>query len=499
MGAIRKQTIISSILVYIGFIIGALNTYFYVKNGLFTPEQFGITRIFFDFAQNMAAFGTLGVVPVIYKFYPYYKDNLEKHRIDLITWAMLAAVIGLLLVIVAGWYFRPFFVAQFYQKSALIVRYYYWLFPFTMGMLFFNVLEGLCWAVNKTVVSSFLKETVLRIITLLFILLFYTKLISFESFIYGFAFLYSIIFILLAVYLYKAGALFFPTIISRVTKKFWKKMLAMQALIYSGTLIASIAATIDSFIIAKFQGLAVVGIFALAQYAANLLQVPQRSIVAVSAGVLSQAWKDKDIAEIHRIYKRSCINLLLMALVIFGNLWLNIADAIQVFDVQQEYSAGLNTIFVLGMVRIIDAGTGLNAMVINTSTFWRFDFFSGVVLLILRLPLTYYLIKNYGIIGSAFAELAAYGVYNFIRYEFLRRKFNMQPFDLKTLWSIMVTLLAFAASYLLFRQYSGWWAMIGRSVIFSGIMIMAIFKLKLTPDAIQLYQVFKKRIGKGGN
>lgn len=496
MGTIRKQTIISSVLVYIGFLIGALNTYFYVKNGLFTPEQFGITRIFFDFAQNMSAFGVLGVVPVIYKFYPYYKDNLEQHRIDLITWGMLAAGIGFLLVMLAGWYFRPLFESQFYQKSPLIVTYYYWLFPFTLGMLFFNVLEGLCWAVHKTIISSFLKETVLRVFTLAFILLFYTKLISFEYFIYAFAFLYCAICIILAVYLYRGGHLFFLTVISRVTKKFWKKMLGMQVLVYSGTVITSIAATIDSFIIAKFQGLAVVGIFALAQYASNLVQVPQRSIVAVSAGVLSRAWKDKNIPEIMRIYKRSCISLLLMALFIFGNLWLNIADAIKVFDVQKEYEAGLNTILVLGMVRIIDAGTGLNAMVINTSTFWRFDFISGVILLILRVPLTYYLIKHYGIIGSAFAELVAYGLYNFIRFEFLRRKFNMQPFDKKTLLSILAAVLAFASSYFLLKEFQGWGAMIGRSIIFSVIMITAIFKLDLTPDATQLLQILKLRMNK---
>ena len=79
MGSIRKQTIISSLLVYFGFFIGAINIFFYTKigtqHGAFTAEQFGLTRIFFDYAQNMYAFSSLGVIPIIYKFYPYYKDN----------------------------------------------------------------------------------------------------------------------------------------------------------------------------------------------------------------------------------------------------------------------------------------------------------------------------------------------------------------------------------------------------------------------------------------
>ncbi|MFZ2782830.1 MAG: lipopolysaccharide biosynthesis protein, partial [Sediminibacterium sp.] len=70
MGTIRKQTIISSILVYFGFFLGAINTYFYSMNGSFAPEEYALTRIFFDFAQNISAFGALGVIPVIHKFYP---------------------------------------------------------------------------------------------------------------------------------------------------------------------------------------------------------------------------------------------------------------------------------------------------------------------------------------------------------------------------------------------------------------------------------------------
>ena len=270
-------------------------------------------------------------------------------------------------------------------------------------------------------------------------------------------------------------------------------MLGMQALTFGGTCIASVAATIDVFIIAGFQDLKAVGIFVFAQYAANLVQVPQRSIQAVSAGVLSRAWKDKDMKEINRIYQRSCINLLLLALFIFGNLWLNISQGIQILHIKNEYADGLSVMFILGMVRIIDAGTGLNALVINTSTFWRFDFYSGIILLAFRLPLTYLLIKNYGIIGSAFAELFAYSVYNFIRFEFLRRKFGMQPFNGKTVLSIVLGVIAYILCYQTMKNIAGWPGIILRGGSFSLIMIAGIFYAQLTPDAMQLYAVFQKR------
>jgi O-antigen/teichoic acid export membrane protein len=500
MGSIRKQTIISSLLVYFGFFIGAINIFFYTKignqHGAFTAEQFGLTRIFFDYAQNMYAFSSLGIIPIIYKFYPYYKDNLAEHEIDLMSWAMITALFGFLLILIAGFYFEPLFVKQFSVRSRLIIDYYYWMFPFAMGMLFFSVIEGFCWGIQKTVISNFLKETGLRIFTLILILLFYFKFISFDSFIKIFAFLYLAIFFILAIYLYHTKRLHFPFKMSRVTKKFKKKILGMQALIFGGTLIASIAATVDSFIIAKFMGLGVVAVFGLAQYAANLVQVPQRSIQSISAGVLSRAWKDKNMIEIERIYQRSCINLLLIALFIFGNLWLNAYQGLQVLHIQKEYEGGMAVIFILGMVRIIDAGTGLNNMVINTSTYWRFDFYSGIILLALRLPLTYYLIMQYGIIGSAFAELIAYGLYNFIRFEFLRRKFKMQPFNAKTVYAILLAVCIYTFCYFLFNSIPGWIGIVTRTITFSAFFGLSIFYWKITPDADQLLSNFKQRMNK---
>jgi O-antigen/teichoic acid export membrane protein len=496
MGNIRKQTIVSSILIYLGFLVGAFNIYMYTRNGSgsFLPEQYALTRVFFDFSQIMLAFGAVGVMPVVYKFYPYYADNLDRKKIDLFSWALLLALVGMTGVLLAGWYFKSLFIRKYSEHASLLVDYYFWLFPCFIGLLFFSVSESLCWALNKSVFSNFLKETLMRLITTVLIFLFFFRVISFTVFISLFSFQYFAIFLILLIYVIRTGKLRITFSISKVTRKFWKKMVSMQLLIFGGTIIAAIASTVDSLIIASLKGLETAGVFVFAQYTANLIQVPQRSITSISAGVLSRAWKDKNYKEINRIYSRSCINLLLMALFIFGNVWLNIVPGMKILDIQNTYSEGLGVFFVLGMYRILDAGTGLNQMVINTSTFWKFDFFSGLILLGFRLPLTYFLIHKYGIIGSAFAELTAYGIYNFIRYEFLRRKFNMQPFNLKTLYSILLAVVAYGVTYFLVKNVEGWTGIILRAGLFSALMIAGVFYWKLTPDAGQLYEVFLKRI-----
>jgi len=442
MSGIRKQAIISSILVYIGIPFGALNTYFFVKQGAFSSDQYGLTRLFNDVAQNFYVIASLGVIPIIYKFYPYYKDNLSDEENDLLGRSFVKALIGFILVAIACFVFEPLVIRKFTARSKLFVEYYFWVLPYAFGWLFFSLLEGYAWALQKTVLSNFLKETGVRLITTFFIVFYFLRVVSFHEFMYLFSMLYIIIAVILLVYLIRTKKFHFTFKKSRVTKKFRKKVFAMQSLIFGGIIITTVGQTVDGMIIASLLGLTPTAIYSLALYTANLIQIPQRSIQSISVGVLVRLWKEKNFSEIKRIYQRSSINMLLLSLFIFGNVWLNISDGLQVFHIQDQYAAGIPLLLIFGFIRIIDAGTGVNGQIIGTSNFWRFEFITGIIMLALRVPLSYIFIKQYGIIGSAYGDLISLTVYNYIRYEFLRRRFQMQPFTIQTIYSI---LMGFAA------------------------------------------------------
>ena len=172
----------------------------------------------------------------------------------------------------------------------------------------------------------------------------------------------------------------------------------------------------------------------------------------------------------------------------------HIPPGINLLHIQNEYLAGLGVVFVLGIAKIIDAGTGVNSVIIVTSTFWKFEFYTSVVLLGLRIPLAYILIQRYGIIGPAYAELISQIVYNFIRYEFLRRKFSMQPFNTETIYTVILGTAGIVLTYFGFHNTAGWLGIIIRSALFSSVLIGGMFLLKLTPDAMQLVDVARNRI-----
>ncbi|MEI9810473.1 MAG: hypothetical protein WDO16_22820, partial [Bacteroidota bacterium] len=162
MSTIRKQSIISSFVIYIGFAVGLLNTYFFTRQGLFTgftAEQYGLTSIFVAIASMMMAFASMAMPSYIIKFYPYYHDHIPPRKNDMLTWALLVSTIGFVLVMVAGLVLKHVIIRKFSENSPLLVHYYYWVFALGFGLTVFTILEAYAWNLGKSVLTNFFKRS----------------------------------------------------------------------------------------------------------------------------------------------------------------------------------------------------------------------------------------------------------------------------------------------------------------------------------------------------
>jgi O-antigen/teichoic acid export membrane protein len=500
MSNIRRQSIISSILIYVGFAFGALNTYLFTRDGgFFTKEQYGLTGAFMAFGSIIMSVAALGMPPYINKFFPYYKDHLPPQKNDQVTWALLISFIGFLFVLIAGFFLKDL-AGRAFANSPQLVHYYWWLFPFGLGLTLFSVLEVVAWHHHKSVLSNYFREVQFRVfITLLFVLMSFGLFSDFDLFIKIYSFLFLLLALILFIYLFSTGKIHFTFSVSKVTRRFFKKIVRLSAFVWGGTLVYNLAAVADSVIIVGVfpDGAAMLGLFTFAQYLTSIIQAPQRSIVAASVAHLSQAWKDKDYSKISRIYQRSSINQLIFSAGMFCLIGLNYNDAIISFKMQQDYLVALNVFLFMGLVRIVDMGTGVSGQIITTSTYWRFDFITGIILLLIMLPLTWLLTMKLGLVGPAVSNLIAFTIYNFIRYLFLLRKFNMQPFTIKSFYTLLLAAVCFGFCYFLFRNRQGIEWMILRSSLFLLLFITGTFYLKLTPDLKPVLQTLQKKIGVG--
>lgn len=498
MTNIRRQSIISSVIIYMGFAVGLINTYFFTKEGLFTEAEYGLTTIFIAIATMMSAIATMAMPSYLFKFHPYYTDNLPPSKNDQLTWALVVSFIGFLLVIVAGLALKNIVIKKYSTNAPQLITYYYWIFPFGLGLTIYTVLEAYAWSLHKSIVTNFIREVQWRLIITFLIVLYITGTIKdYELFIKFYAFTYPAIAISLFVYLLVKRKIHFTFNVSKVTRRYLRKIILLCSFVYGGTLIFTLSQVFDSFVIASVldNGLDKAGIFGLATIMTSIVQVPQRGIVAASIPHLSKAWKDKNRALIQKIYTRSSINQLVFACALFLLIWLNFEDGINTFQLKPAYLQAGWLFFLLGLTKIIDMGTGLNAQIIATSVYWKFELISGVILLSLMLPLTYIFTVNYGLIGPAIATLISVTVYNIIRILFLWKKFQLFPFTIKTIYTILLAAFAYFVTYFTFRDMTGISAIALRSIAFVLIYAAGTLTLKLSPDILPVLNSVKKRIG----
>lgn len=485
MSNIRRQSIISSIIVYFGFAMGFVNTYLFTKEGHFTETQYGLIQTFLAIAQLMCSVAALGMQSYIYKFYPYYNDNLEPKKNDMISFALLTCITGFILVSGAGIVLKDLVVRKYSTNAPELIKFYYWLFPFGLGLTVYSVLEAYGWQLKKSVLTNYLREVQFRLFTTILIILFYIGILPyFDDFVKIYSLTYLLLALILFLYLLIKKKIYLTLKPSRVTKKFLKKILALCAFVWSGGLVFNLAQVFDTLVLAAVlqNGFAFVAIYSLAQNMSSLIQAPQRGIISAAIAPLSKAWKDKDFNKIQQIYYRSSINQLLFSVGMFLLIVLNFNDGILTFNLRDTYLNALPVFLLIGLMRILDMGTGLNAQIIATSIYWRFEFFTGIILISLVLPLNYFLTKTYGVIGPAIANLISFTIYNTIRCVFLYRKYKMTPFSIKSLYTVLLGLAVFALCYFLFNDRQGFLWIVIRSSMFIILYSSAAFLLKISPD-----------------
>jgi len=435
MGIIQKQGVKSSFFIMIGFLIGAVNLLVLFPL-FFSKNDQGLVRAMLDIGATLSVFCTLGTLPVIYKFYPFYNHYLGPKKNELPFITLIINLIGFGILLIIGWQQKDFIIRKL-GKSPSLAQYFNYVYPYTFFLLIFYWLEAFAWGLRKGVYSNFLRETLIRILTTLLIIAFGLKYIDLAVFLTFFSLLYVIPSLLLLINLIKSNQFSFKSLqISSVTRRLKGKMFSFALFVFAGQFFNLLARTNDTFLIVGLRGLNDAAIFAIATYVSAILEIPQRSLNSISIPVLATSWKNKDFANIKNIYHKSVSNLLAIGLLLFGLIWLNIDNLVNFLNWVSNKEAGgydaiSKLIFILGLAKLIDLATGVNSQIIGTSNFWKFDFFTNLFYILLSLPLNYNLIKNYNLEGLAYSNLIALCLYNSIRFLFLYKKFKLQPYTYK--------------------------------------------------------------------
>lgn len=493
MGIVRKQGILSSIIINAGFILGAFNILFLFPRFL-TSEEAGLIFLIVAMGKMILSFSTLGSMSIMNKFFPYYNAYLPKEKNDFLVVSYILPLIGFTGLATFMLFFKDFFFRKTIEKSPLFIEYYYIIFPFGFFLVIYSILETYSTTHYKTVVPTFLREIGVRLITTVLLLFLIIQVLDFRMVINLYSIMYLLLFIILLLYLRKIGELWVSFRISSITRRLKGKMFTYGGYIYGGVLVAALAENADVLIIGSITGLGHVALYQTAHFVTTLIQVPYRSLSAISTPIIAQGWKDKNISLIEQIYTKTALTQLIAGIAIFGVIWTNIDLLLTILG--ENFDGVKPVIFLLGTARLIDLAFGHNSEILGNSKYWRFNFLSYVLLVILFLPTNYFLVKMYGITGSAVSNLFSFFLFNIVRYLFIWKVIKLQPFSKKTLLTVFFGIFAYFIS-VQFSYFDNIWIIsIIRTSLFSILFFIPLVFFSVSEDINVLLIQFKSKLFK---
>lgn len=488
MTTIRKQSIYSSIFIYVGFAIGAFNV-LYLFPKFFTKEEFGLTRILVDIALILSTLCTAAAVPVGLKFNPYFRYYQPGKKNDLISVVTFTVIFSCILLWIASPVIEPIIIRKFGFRSPLLVEHVHLIAPITLSYSLLTLMEVFAWNSGKVIAANFMKELFYRCVVLIAIICWIAGFFSgFEQFIGVYAYLYFPPVIMLVLIINKAEPIRFTLSLSKLTKRLYPIMMKFGTAYFLSALLNIIAKTNDTLIIASQStgGLADAAIFTIATYMITVMDVPQRSMIAAATPEIAIAWKQKDMQKLDRLYKKTALNLLIFAAGILGFVILGTPLMISVLG--DGYASLPFLMFILGLGKLIDLGTGLNSQILQLSKHWKIDLLTNMIFVVLAVVFNYFLTRSFGIYGTAVGSVIAILLYNSVRFIFIKRIYNLQPFSWRNGMVLVVTLLLIFSLWLIPTDAHQWVVIPLKMILFGTIYAFIIIRFNFSDDLTDLYR-----------
>lgn len=495
MGVIAKQSIKGALANYLGVLIGAVTTLFVVTD-LLSQEEIGLTRVMVDAAMLFSGLAQLGTNASILRFYPKFKDP-ESRDHGFFGWTLMLPLIGFAVITLLFFAFRSPLLRYYSAEAPLLANYFYLLLPLTFFALYMTVFETNASVLLHIALPKFVREVVIRILNLCTYLLYGHHLISLDLFVILFCASYAVATAINFCYLLSLGRISF-----RPDWKFVDKSLAREVLVYTlfitATVLAGNIKLFNSLFLAK-EGLKLAGIYTIACYIANVIEIPYRSLGAISSPIISQAVAKGDMDEVNRLGQQVSLHQLLVACMLLFFIWINLTPIFAVIPNGQDFVAGMGVVLFLGIANILNSTFCIATNILNFSKYYAYSLLFILMLTAAAIGLNLCLIPAWSLTGSACATLFAYVIYFVPLLFMLWRKLGVSLFTKKQLHVLLLTAALFGFNalweWLITPLFGNDMVMVLgqaclRTLIFAAIVLFSIKRMHISPEVDNLISKF---------
>lgn len=483
MGIIFRQSLKNTIVTYLGFGIGAVNTLFLFTRFL-SDEYFGLVGVVLSTAAILAPLMSFGVPNTLVKFFSSYNDEEEKKNF---LSFMLLIPLFLILPIALLSFLSYEVIAGFLARENEIVRGYVWyIFLIGMAMAYFEVFYSWAKVHLKSVFGNFMKEVFARLLIGLALVLVHLEWLTPEDFLKVLVGIYLLRTLVMKLYAY---SLSWPKISIRALQN-KAEVLSYSSFIFLGGSVAVILLEIDRFMINQFISIENVAYYTVSIFIATVIAVPSRAMHQITYPLTAEILNKGDRAELTGLYRKSSLTLFIVSGFIFLLILLNLNDLYAMLP--ESYRGGFVVVLLIGLAKVFDALLGNNNAILFNSSYYKALLIMGVILAVLTVFLNLWLIPRFGINGAAMASFMAISCYNCIKLIYVGSKFKMQPFTAETFKVFSLLLLICALFYFLQFPFHPVLNILLKSALMGLMYLGALYRFRISEDVFGILSKWLK-------
>ena len=486
MGIVVRQSIISSIISYLGVVVGYLNL-FYLYPKYLSPDQVGLFRTIQDAAILFSPFAQIGLTQSIYRFYPQFvKDQTTSHTF--MTMMIFFGLAGFGLFFIAFKIFETPLLGYFQDNAKEIIDYSFLVIWLTLILVLLAAFETFSRSLLKTIVPNFIREVVSRLLLSVLVAFYFMGWLSFDQFMIGSVVIYLICLTIVMIYLWSDGSFKINTNFQTLKTEKLPELVRYSLLSFAGMAGMILIGKMDSLMVSSMIGLAANAVYTTAFFMATVIEIPKRSLSQIAMPLISRAFEKNDLKDIQKIYHRTAINQLIIGLLILIGLYANIDSIFSLMPKREVYEAGKWVVVIVGIGKLADMAFGPSSEIIVLSKHYQFNIILILLLAISIIISNNLLIPAYGIEGAAYGTALALIMFNAIKYLYLKWRLQMQPFGADTLKVLAIALLTLGVNHLLPHLGNVFADIAVRSLLITLVFSSLVLWTNVSEEATKIFQ-----------
>ncbi len=491
LGIIVKQSVKGTIYVYLGVLLGFVTSTILFPR-FYSLQEIGLLKIIVTYSTMIAQFGTLGINGATIRLFPFFWSEDKKHH-GFLPFALLVGLIGFLLSAILLLIFKPLLMEMNPEKSSLLVDYIGYLIVLVFFQLFFSIFDIYYSALMNSVHGTWLREVFQKVLIILMIGLYYFGLLTFHQFVLAYIAAMCIPTLYIMITLIKEGQFTLRFEVEFLDKNLLRTIGAVCLFsIFNGFSVIMIQ-NVDQIMVSKMIGLSAVGIYGTVFFFGIVVSYPARSIYKIANIAAAEAWKNDDRKTLQDIYEKSCLTLFVIGSYLFLGVWLNADNIISILG--KSFAPGKWVMFYIGLGCLIDMATGANSSLIGTSKYYKVQSYLLLLLVVVLVALNLVLIPLWGMTGAAISSAAALALLNLLRFLFLYYKYDLQPFNLRFLYVIVIGVIAYFVAFAIPAKFHFTVDILIRSAVFSLLFLLPIYFFRISADLNKAADNFMRSLG----